>query len=88
MVCARCRCAPPALRNVQIDSELLEACHDAVAFVSGPPLHLTVRALVEAALRIATPSSCGRVAVSRWKKTPTLPAAGQAPRVGRPLVRA
>jgi hypothetical protein len=34
-----------------IPAELLDQCRDAVAFLAGPPLHLTLAELAESALR-------------------------------------
>lgn len=76
--------------SVQIDSELLEACRDAVAFLSGPPLHLTLRAFVEAALRdrLHTELTRARGLELLEEDADAFPPRGQALRVGRPLVRA
>ncbi len=76
--------------SVQLDGELLEACRDATAFLSGPPLHLTLRAFVEAALRdrLHTELKRARSLGLLEEGVEVFPSRGQDLRVGRPLVRA
>lgn len=76
--------------SVQLDGELLEACRDATAFLSGPPLHLTLRAFVEAALRDRLHSERKRARSLGLleEDAEVFPSRGQDLRVGRPLVRA
>ena len=76
--------------SVQLDGELLEACRDATAFLSGPPLHLTLRAFVEAALRDRLHTELKRAHSLGLleEEAEVFPSRGQELRVGRPLVRA
>lgn len=76
--------------SVQLDGELLEACRDATAFLSGPPLHLTLRAFVEAALRDRLHTELKRAHSLGLleEDAEVFPSRGQELRVGRPLVRA
>lgn len=75
--------------SVQLDGGLLEACRDATAFLSGPPLHLTLRAFVEAALRDRLHSELKRAHSLGLldEDAEVFPSRGQELRVGRPLVR-
>lgn len=75
-----------AALNVQIDADLLDQLRDLVVYESGPPRHLTLRALVEQALRerlereLEAARQAGRIASDA-----AFPRRGAELRVGRPI---